>query len=113
MGRAKTPTQNLVLVAEYLGKRLIDRPAKWAGGPLKDKPRKMAMIAAEGTEQNDAPSRCSPASWPRTTAPRLANIQRYDDPLALGTTGQAMLSQFKSEGITSIVFVGGQSPPRR
>lgn len=87
-------------------------PAKWAGGPLKDKPRKIAMIAAEGTEQNDAPIEMFTSILAEDYGAELANIQRYDDPLALGTTGRAMLSQFKSEGITSIVFVGDPIAPQ-
>ena len=111
-GVTKTLTQNLVFVAEYLGKRLFDRPAKWAGGPLKDKPRKIAMIAAEGTEQNDDPVEQFTAILADDYGAELANIQRYDDPLALSTTGRAMLSQFKAEGVTSIVFVGDPIAPQ-
>jgi hypothetical protein len=105
-----TPTHNQVIVAEYQGKLLIDRPAKRAGGPLKDKPRKIAMIAAEGTEQNDAPIEMFTSILAEDYCGELAFIQRYDVPLALGTTGRAMLSQFKSEGITSIVLVGDDRP---
>lgn len=111
-GVQKTLTQNLVLVAEYLGKRLFDRPAKWAGGPLKNKPRKIALIAAEGAEADDDPVKQFIQTLADDYDAKLTKIQRYDDPLALGSTGRAMLSQFKSAGVTTIVFVGDPIAPQ-
>ena len=35
--------------AEYAGKRLCNKPAKWAGGDLKDKPRSIATFAPENS----------------------------------------------------------------
>ena len=111
-GVQKTLTQNLILVAEYLGKRLFDRPATWAEGPLKDRPRKIALIAAEGAEADADPVDEFARILADDYGAELANIQRYDDPLALSSTGRAIISQFKADGVTTIVFVGDPIAPQ-
>ncbi|MEZ5380599.1 MAG: hypothetical protein R2754_02250 [Microthrixaceae bacterium] len=111
-GVQKTLDQNLVFVAEYLGKRLFGRPAKHAGGPLQDQPRKIGLIAAQTAEGNSDVLDRFEATLKDDFDAEFANVQLYDDPLALSNTGRAMLSQFKSEGITTILFVGDPVAPQ-
>ncbi len=90
--------------AEYLGKRIYDRPAKYAKGDLKDKPRKLANYVPDDPQythcigiQNDQLASVYKKAKTMVVTYQL-DISRFAE------QAQRAIVQFKDAGITSIVL---------
>lgn len=94
-------------VAEYALKRLYDKPARWAGGNLKDQPRKFGTIAPENTwyqeSVDDGEAILREGGIPEDELPFR---QKYQLNLAtMSSQATNLIAKFKDEGVTSI-FTG-------
>jgi len=100
--------QAYIMRAEYIGKRLQGRPAKWAGDPtLAVKPRKFGLIYYETTDHAYAAGEKFFEEELAKYGVKLADKYSYifDTPSAQQTS-DTIMSKFASEGITSVIFVG-------
>ena len=89
-------------IAEYVNKRLFGYPADHAGGDLKGKPRKVALIAPDNPEYQqcvDAGARMVTAAGNKMT--------RYSytlDLASLSDQANNVAAKLKSDGITTVVL---------
>jgi len=88
--------------AEYTGKRLCGKPAKWAGGALKDKPRNIATFAPENSWYQEA------VQIARTTLQKYncqpgQNVEYQLDLGTMSNQAQNLIPKMKAAGVTTIL----------
>jgi hypothetical protein len=88
--------------AEYAGKRLCGKGAKWAGGPLKDKPRNIATFAPENSWYQES------VQIARTTLQKYncqpgTNVEYQLDLGTMSNQAQNLIPKMKSAGVTTIL----------
>jgi hypothetical protein len=88
--------------AEYTGKRLCGKPAKWAGGALKDKPRNIATFAPENSWYQES------VQIARTTLQKYncqpgQNVEYQLDLGTMSNQAQNLIPKMKAAGVTTIL----------
>ena len=88
--------------AEYAGKRLCNKPAKWAGGDLKDKPRNIATFAPENSWYQES------VQIARGTLDKLnckpgENVKYQLDLGTMSNQAANIIPKMKSAGVTTIL----------
>jgi hypothetical protein len=88
--------------AEYAGKRLCNKPAKWAGGPLKDQPRNVATFAPENSWYQES------VQIARGTLEKLGckpgtNVAYQLDLGTMSNQAANLIPRMKSAGVTTIL----------
>ena len=95
------------LAAEYTVKRLSGpggavKPAKWAGGDLKDKPRKIATMAPENSWYQES-VQIAKGDIERGGVKVAENIEYQLDLGTMSNQANNLIPRLKSEGITTIL----------
>lgn len=92
-------------VTEYAHKRLLDHPARWAGGELEGKPRKVAIIAPE----NPWYQQCVDAGMTKLQQLGRQGVTRVAYKLELSSmSNQAagIVARLRDQDITSVLYAG-------
>jgi hypothetical protein len=90
------------LAAEYGNKRLHGKPAAFAGGNLKDKPRKFATIAPENSWYQESVNNARRITQEAGNDPGL-NVKYQLDLSTMSSQANNIIPKLKNDGITSIV----------
>ena len=90
------------LAAEYGNKRLHGKPAKYAGGNLKDKPRKFATIAPENSWYQESVNNARRITQEAGNDPGM-NVKYQLDLSTMSSQANNIIPKLKNEGITSVV----------
>jgi hypothetical protein len=109
-------TQGYAHRAEYVGKRLAGRPAKYAGDVfLAQQPRKFGLLYYETAEQS---YRTGVEFFERELsrygvqlAEKLAFTGANIDPAATQEQARTMIARLKEAGVTSVIFAGDPLSP--
>jgi len=90
------------LAAEYGNKRLHKKPAAFAGGNLKDKPRKFATIAPENSWYQESVNNARRITEEAGNDPGL-NVKYQLDLSTMSSQANNIIPKLKNDGVTSIV----------
>ncbi|HNE75735.1 MAG TPA: hypothetical protein PK623_12540 [Microthrixaceae bacterium] len=108
----KNTDQNLQMVAEYLGKRVAHHPAAYGGDAVKGKDRKLGLIALSSSPQSDEMRQKFLDDLKKNYDTEFAQVATYTDPVALAGQAGETMAKMKSDGITSVVFIGDPLAPQ-
>ena len=100
-------TRVAVLGAEYAIKRLSGPggkplPAKWAGGDLKDRPRKMATMAPENSWYQESVEKARSTAF-AAGVPEGPNVKYQLDLGTMSNQAANIVPKLKSEGVTTVL----------
>jgi hypothetical protein len=110
---AKTARQNLMLVEEYIGKRLAGDPAVHAGDPvLQDKERVFGYVALQSSDSSKKNREEFQANLKEDYDVEFAQVETYASPTDLAGTGRELIARLKEAGVTSVVFNGDPLAPQ-
>ena len=90
------------LAAEYGNKRLHKKPAAYAGGNLKGKPRKFATIAPENSWYQESVNNARRITEEAGNDPGL-NVKYQLDLSTMSSQANNIIPKLKNDGVTSIV----------
>ncbi len=90
------------LAAEYANKRLYGKPAAYAGGDLKGKPRKFATIAPENSWYQESVNNARRIQQEAGNDPGL-NVKYQLDLSTMSSQANNIIPKLKNEGVTTIV----------
>jgi hypothetical protein len=110
-GVQASPEEWLTNVSDYIGKRLANRPAKWAGDPvLRTATRKFGVVNFEQDPPQFSAIANAGDACDRVTGWRPAVRETY---LLTNMTDRAptIIAKLKAEKITSVVFMGDPFMP--
>jgi len=88
--------------AEYTGKRLCGKPAKWAGGALKDKPRNIATFAPENSWYQESVQIARQTLQKYNCQPGQ-NVEYQLDLGTMSNQAQNLIPKMKAAGVTTIL----------
>lgn len=107
----KDPQQNGLMVNEYLGNRLIDRPAEFAGDPaMRGRQRVLGSIHIDLGPDTGGIVRVLQADAERRGIAYAAE-GTYANPLELQNTARDIITRIKEAGVTTVVFTGDPLAP--
>lgn len=101
-----------VSIAEYIGKRLANRPAKWSGDPtMQAQPRKFGLIYVEGVGTKANPDLKEARNF------YIEELKKYNVSLSADVgylyevarapdQSAAIISKMRSAGVSNILFMG-------
>ena len=98
-----TPEQVGTHVAEYVSKRLADRPAAYAGTALRERERRFGLISVEGPF-GGAGLGPSLADQLDDAGVALADDMSYGDSNGVNQVQAAMIGRLKDRGVTTVVY---------
>jgi hypothetical protein len=109
-------TEGYIHRAEYIGKRLANRPAKHAGDPLMTgKTRTFGLLYYETAEQSYRSGvqffEKELAKYGVKLAERLAFTGANNDPSATQEQARTLIARLKEKGVTSVVYAGDPLSP--
>lgn len=105
--------QVLYEVAEYIGKRLAGRPARFAGDEsFHTKERVFGLIRVEGSDSSQILEDRFTARLRDDYDVEFASIQKYGLPTELAGSGKDIITQMKEAGVTTVVFSGDPLGPQ-
>ena len=105
--------QGLQMVAEYIGKRLAKRPAKYAGdAALHDTERVFGYIHVVSSDSSQELEDRFTAILADEYDTEFARIQTYALPTELAGSGKDIITAMKEAGVTTIVFSGDPLAPQ-
>ena len=107
----KNPQQGGMMVNEYIGKRLMGRPAIYAGDPAMHTTQRVfgsLHISLDGSssEISDALA----ADQKRWGFDYAVDVS-FTDPTQLATTGRDLITKLKAAGVTTVVYTGDPIAP--
>lgn len=101
----KTQDQNQILIAEYLGKRLANLPARWAGDPaLQTRQRSFGLVTVNSSDASAALQQQFKDLLKNTYNLTFADVENYRLPTDLVTQGRDLITRLKEAGVTSVVL---------
>ena len=103
-------------IAEYVGKRLKGKPAKWAGGALQAQERKFGLVYLEGNRSKIDPlakkARDFYASELAKYGVTLAADAGYvGDVASYGNQASSIIAKMRSAGVSNLLFIGDPLMP--
>jgi hypothetical protein len=109
-------TEGYIHRAEYVGKRLANRPAKFAGDPLlATKTRTFGLLYYETTEQSYRSGvlffEKELAKYGVKLSDRLAFTGANNDPSATQEQARTLIARLKEKGVTSVIYAGDPLSP--
>ena len=108
----KNIDQNLAMTAEYVGKRLANEPAAYAGEGLRGQPRKFGYIYLEGPTASPEPREQFLATLRNDHGVEFAESASFEDPIGLAGKAREILARFKDAGVTTILYAGDPLAPQ-
>lgn len=107
----KSLDQDLLMVVEYMKKRLAGRDAVYAGDPaMHNKKRVFGIIHVSSAEQTSQIKEL--VKQMKTAGVDVAAVQGYLNPLTLNAEGRDILTDFKAKGVTSILLITDPVAPQ-
>ncbi|MEY2475626.1 MAG: hypothetical protein QOG87_941, partial [Actinomycetota bacterium] len=88
--------------AEYAGKRLCNKPAKWAGGDLKDKPRSIATFAPENSWYQES-VQIARGTLDKFNCKPGENVKYQLDLGTMSNQAANLIPRMKAAGVTTIL----------
>ncbi|MFN8050574.1 MAG: ABC transporter substrate-binding protein [Acidimicrobiales bacterium] len=105
--------QSMEEVAEYLGKRLWNRKAEYAGDPaMHDRKRVFGFIHVISSDSSQEMEDKFTALLSKDYGMSFASIQTYALPTELAGSGKDIITRMKESGVTTIVFSGDPLAPQ-
>jgi hypothetical protein len=108
---AKNPQQNLMLVAEYVVKRLGGRPAVYGGEGVRGRERRLGYVYLSSTPQTEQLRRGFEAQLEEGGV-ELAETASYEDPVAIAARAGEIMARFRDAGITTVLYTGDPLAPQ-
>ena len=110
---SRNADQTQQTVAEYLGKRLWNRTAKYAGDPaMHDTTRVFGYIHVLASETAQALEDKFTGQLATEYGMEFAEIQTFSSPLDLPASGKDIITKMKEAGVTTILFSGDPIAPQ-
>ncbi len=110
---SKNSEQNQLMVAEYVGKRLANRPARWAGDPaMAERDRVFGYVHIVGSDASEELEETFTAKFRDDYGVDIAAIQTYGSPLDLVSSGKDIITALKEAGVTTVIFSGDPIAPQ-
>jgi hypothetical protein len=101
-----------VSIAEYIGKRLANRPAKWSGNPaMQQQPRKFGLIYVEGAGTKANPNLKEARDFyvnelKKYNVSLSADVGYLYDVARAPDQAAAIISKMRSAGVSNVLFIG-------
>jgi hypothetical protein len=109
----KNSDQSLLMVAEYLGKRLWNHKAEYAGdAALRDRKRVFGYIHVISSDSSAEVEERFLQMLKDEYGMTFAAVQTYESPLDLPRSGKDMITKMKEAGVTTVVFSGDPLAPQ-
>lgn len=108
----KNTNQSQIMLAEYVGKRLAGGTAEFGGDDVADQERSFGLIYLSSGPQSEEQREELEASLADEYDVTFADVASYADPISLAGQAREILSRMKSNGVTSILFVGDPLAPQ-
>lgn len=108
----KTTVQNLEMVAQYIGNRVANRTAEYGGDEVNGKQRKLGLVALASSSASDDIREAFLDEMKRTYDTTFVDVTTYKDPVSLAAQAGQMMAKMKSEGVTTVVFLGDPLAPQ-
>jgi len=108
----KNLSQNTAQTIEYLGKRVVNRPAVHAGKGLSGKTRRLGLIYAGGALGNADLAEQFSSALKKGYSSEIVASASYDNPVSLAGQAREILARFKANGITTVLFAGDPLAPQ-
>ena len=108
----KDTEQTQLMTAEYIGKRLAGRPAAYAGGDLKGKPRVFGYVHVVASDTDKQLEQEFTSQLETEYHVKFVDIETYASPLDLAGSGRDLITRLKEKGVTSVVFAGDPLAPQ-
>lgn len=107
----KNPVQGGLMVNEYIGKRLMNRPAIYAGDPaMKVRDRVFGSLHITLGQDSEEVGRALDADRKRWGFSYAADAA-FSDPTQLASIGRELITKLKSAGVTTVVYIGDPLAP--
>ncbi len=108
----KNTVQNLEMVAQYIGNRVANRKAEYGGDDVNGKERKLGLIALSASSAADDIRQSFLDDMKKTYDTTFDDVVTYTDPVSLAGQASQIMAKMKSEGITTVVFMGDPLAPQ-
>ncbi len=108
----KDTEQNQVGLTNYIGRRLANRPAAYAGGDLKGKPRVFGYVHVVASNTDTQLEQEFTSALASKYNVHFADIETYASPLDLNASGRDLITRLKEKGVTTVVFAGDPLAPQ-
>jgi len=105
--------QSIIGLAEYMGKRLAGRPAKFAGDPaMHDKERVFGFVHVMSSDSSQELEDRLTGILRDEYDTEFATIQTYVSPTDLPGSGKDIITRMKEAGVTTVLFSGDPLAPQ-
>ena len=109
----KTADQALFQTAEYLGKRLWNRRAEFAGDPaMRSRKRVFGYVHVRSGEAAQTLEDGFVARLRKDYGMSFAEVQTFGSPTELAGTGKDIITKLKEAGVTTVVYGGDPLAPQ-
>lgn len=108
---AKNAEQNLLMVAEYIDKRLSGRKAIYGGDEVKDRQRRIGYVYLSATPLSEVLRERFEVDL-RERGVELTEVASFTDPVALAARAGELMARFKESGVTTVVYNGDPLAPQ-
>ena len=108
----KNAEQNQLMVAEYIGKRLVGGKAIHAGTGIEGKPRVFGYVHVNASDNDAALEKKFTDNLQQKYGMTFADIESYKLPTDLVSSGRDLITKLKEKGVTSVVFAGDPLAPQ-
>lgn len=108
----KTTVQNLEMVGQYIGNRVANRKAEYGGEAVNGRQRKLGMVALASSSASDEIRRSFLDEMKQKYDTTFADVVTYTDPVSLAGQAGQIMAKMKSEGVTTVVFLGDPLAPQ-
>ncbi|MBS1837098.1 MAG: hypothetical protein JST64_05315, partial [Actinobacteria bacterium] len=108
----KNTVQNLEMVGQYIGNRVANRKAEYGGAEVDGKERKLGLIALSASSAADDIRNTFLADMKKQYDTTFVDVVTYTDPVSLAGQAAQIMAKMKSEGITTVVFMGDPLAPQ-
>ncbi len=108
----KNSNQSQLMVAEYVGKRLVGGMAEFGGDQVRDQERRFGLIYLSTGPQSELLREQLEATLADEYDTEFADVTSFTDPIALAAQAREVLSRMKSKGVTTILYAGDPLAPQ-
>lgn len=108
----KNTHQSSIMAAEYVGKRLAKGNAEFGGDAVEDLPRKFGLIYLSAGPQTEQIREQMQATLKDDYGVEFAEVASFTDPVSLAGYSREIMSRFKANGITTILYTGDPLAPQ-
>lgn len=104
--------QNAQQTLEYVGKRIVNRPAAHAGPGLRGRPRRLGLVYVTGALNTADTFQIFSRQLKDRYGAEFVERASYTDPVSLAGQAREIIARFKSAGVTTVLFAGDPLAPQ-